>query len=68
MATYRVQPLPDGTSLRGNWQLKKSGKRVSKHLKQSAAIDKAYRKASEGDTLIIHKTDGEVRDERTVQG
>lgn len=44
MATYRVTPLPDGTSQRYGWQVKKNGRRVSKHTKKSAANAKPARK------------------------
>jgi len=67
MATIRVIPLPDGTDMRGNWQVQVGGQRVSRHLKQSAATDKAYTEADPGDTLFIHRTDGTVRDERTIR-
>lgn len=66
MATIRVQPLPDGVSMRGNWQVKKSGGRVSTHVKKSAAKRRARQEASDGDTLYIHGVGGQVLDERTV--
>lgn len=67
MATVKVKPLPDGTTLRGNWQVTKSGRRVSKHRKKRAAQRRAYREASSGDTLYIIRADGTVQDVRTVQ-
>ena len=67
MATIRVQPLPDGTSMRGNWQVKKSGRRVSKHLKKSAAKRRARREAMDGDELVIHRTNGSIQDRVTVR-
>lgn len=67
MAKFTVKPLPDGTSMRGNWQLKRSGRRVTKHRKKSAAIQKAYRKASSGDTLEIKRLNGTTQDVRTIR-
>lgn len=60
MATYRVIPLPDGTSQRGSWQLQKNGRRVSTHIKKSAAKRKAQRKAGSNDSVVTHRTDGTV--------
>jgi len=67
MATLRVQPLPDGVSMRGSWQVKKSGRRVSTHTKKSAAKRRAKRKANSGDNLYIHGVNGGVQRERTVR-
>jgi len=67
MATVKVKPLPDGTSMRGSWQVVKSGRRVSKHLKKSAAERKAYREASTGDKMVIIRADGTVQDQREVR-
>ncbi len=67
MATVKVKPLPDGTSLRGSWQVTKSGSRVSKHRKKSAAERMAYRKAKSGDKLVIMRKDGTIQDQRTVR-
>jgi hypothetical protein len=67
MATVKVKPLPDGTSMRGNWQVTKSGARQSKHRKKSAAIDKAYRTSNPGDELKIMRLNGTVQDVRTVR-
>ena len=67
MATVKVKPLPDGTSMRGNWQVVKSGARVSKHTKKSAAKRRAYREASEGDKMIIIRLDGTIQDQRRVR-
>lgn len=67
MATVTVAPLPDGTDMRSNWQVKKSGRRVSTHTKKSAAKRRAKREASSGDTLKIKRTEGTVQDTRTVR-
>lgn len=67
MAKLTVKPLPDGTSMRGNWQVKKSGARKSKHRKKSAAVDRAYSYASTGDRIEIRRLNGSVQDVRTVR-
>lgn len=60
MATYRVTPLPDGVDQRYGWQVKKNGRRISKHHKKSAAKRKANRKAGSKDSVVLHRTDGTV--------
>ncbi|MGK7297340.1 MAG: DUF2188 domain-containing protein [Candidatus Wenzhouxiangella sp. M2_3B_020] len=60
MATYRVVPLPDGVSQRYGWQVKKNGRRVSKHTKKSAAKRSARSKASSRDSVVMHRKDGTV--------
>lgn len=60
MATYRVLPLPDGVDNRRSWQVKKNGRRISKHEKKSAAKRKARRKAGRNDSVILHRTNGTV--------
>lgn len=60
MATYRVIPLPDGTSVRGNWQVQKNGSRVSNHTKKSAAKRKAKQEAGPNDSVVVHRLDGTV--------
>lgn len=61
MTTYRVMPLPDGTDLRGSWQVKKGGRQISTHRKKSAAKRKAQRKAGEMDNVIVHRLNGTVQ-------
>lgn len=60
MGTYRVLPLPDGVSQRYGWQVKKDGRRISKHTKKSAARRKARQKAGQMDSVVVHRTDGTV--------
>lgn len=67
MATVRVVPLPDTVDMRGSWQVKKNGRRVSTHLKKSAAKDRAQREAAPGDLLVVHGTGGQILDIRTVR-
>jgi len=66
MATYTVLPLPDSTSMRGSWQVKKGNMRVSKHRKKSAAKRRAKREASMGDTIRIHRLNGTIQNTKTV--
>lgn len=58
MATYRVVPLPDGVSQRYGWQVKKDGRRISRHTKKSAAKREANRKAGPEDSVLVHRLDG----------
>lgn len=60
MATYRVTPLPDGTSQSYGWQVQKNGRRISKHYKKSGAKRAAKRKASSSDSVVVHRADGTV--------
>jgi len=60
MVVYRVQPLPDGVTQRGSWQVLRNGVQVSAHTKKSAAKRAARRKAGSGDEVIVHRTDGTV--------
>lgn len=65
MTTYSVAPLPDGVEQRGSWQVKAGGRRVSTHLKKSAAKRMARRKAGSGDELVIMRTDGTIQKRRS---
>lgn len=66
MATYRVTPLPDGTSQNYGWQVKKGNRRLSKHYKKSGAKRKAKKKAGQNDSIVLHRTDGTVQ--RSMSG
>jgi hypothetical protein len=39
----------------------------SNHTTKEAALNEAYRLANQGDTLRIHKQNGQIQDTRTVQ-
>lgn len=58
MATYRVTPLPDGVDQRYGWQVKRNGRRISKHIKKSAAKRNARSEAGPKDNVVLHRTDG----------
>lgn len=60
MATYRVTPLPDGVDQAYGWQVKKDGRRVSRHYKKSAAKRAAKRQAGDRDSVVLHRMDGTV--------
>lgn len=60
MATFSVVPLKDGVDMRSNWAVKKNGSRISSHTKKSAALRKARSKASAGDRVVVHRTDGSI--------
>lgn len=67
MAVIKVMPLDDGTNQRSSWQVRKGRRRVSTHIKKSAAKRKAKQVANAGDTMEIRGTSGRVQDRRTVQ-
>ena len=59
MGTYRVKPA-------GNrWLVTKSGRTVSRHNKKSRAKSSASSKASTGDSIVIHRSDGTIQNRRT---
>lgn len=64
MARYNVVPDKNGSG----WRLKKNGRTISNHRKQSAAIKKAKKNGGFGDELYIHGTDGRIRDQTTIVG
>lgn len=60
MATYTVEPLPDGVSQRGNWQVTKNNRvRVSSHVKKSAAKRRARREANNEDSVRVKDVRGQ---------
>lgn len=61
MATYRVTPLPDGTTQRYGWQVQKNGTRISKHELKRAARREAEREADPTDSVVVHRKDGTVQ-------
>lgn len=68
MTTYRVQPLPDGVSMQGNWQVKRNGSRQTTHTKKQSAENAARRKATVGDTIVLHRVDGSVQTSYRYEG
>ncbi|PSQ58564.1 hypothetical protein BRD18_05465 [Halobacteriales archaeon SW_7_71_33] len=59
MAEYHVTPAEN------MWQLKyKGGKVVSNHRKKQPAVKAGKRKAGEGDTLVVHKSNGRIQYQR----
>lgn len=65
--TIRVVGLPDTTSLRGNWQVKVSGRRRSTHRKKKTAKKKARQYGDKGDKLWIHNRDGTISNVVTLR-
>lgn len=60
MAEYHVVPAAN------QWQVKKKGGTVvSNHRKKQPARDKVQKKASSGDTIVIHRQDGTVQEKKT---
>lgn len=62
MGRYNV--VPDGD----RWRVESNGRTVSKHNYQRTAIDQAYEYADPGDDIVIHNSQGQIRDRRTVRG
>jgi hypothetical protein len=60
-----VRPADDGHDMRGNWET--TGRGSSTHVKKTAAIREARKRAKEGDTLEIRRTDGTVQDRKTIR-
>lgn len=61
MGTYRVTP-------NGNkWSVEKNGRTVSSHRKKRRARNAAKKKASPGDKVVIHRSNGTIMDRRTVR-
>lgn len=67
MATIRVKPLADGVDQRSSWSVTKNASTKSTHVKKTAASTRARTIASEGDTLIVHRTDGTIQSRQTVR-
>lgn len=62
MAVYHVVPDADGDTQRYGWKVTKVNVgRKSNHTKKSAALRKAERLASKGDSIIVHRTNGTVQ-------
>jgi len=68
MTTYSVLPRDDGQDFQGSWMVHKNGSMKSPHTTKQAALNAAYQHASKGDTLRIHKQNGQFQESRTVQG
>lgn len=62
MAVYHVVPDKDGDTQRYGWRVTKVGVGTkSSHTVKSAAKRKAKRIASKGDSIVIHKANGQVQ-------
>lgn len=57
---FIVKPARDGHDMRGNW-VAKGPKKTTTHVKKSAAIDAARRRAEPGDMLQKHRTNGTIQ-------
>src|SRR5262245_42072533 len=66
MAQNTIHVVPSGDG----WAVKKEGneRHSSTHETQKAAIDSAREMAREGDDIVIHRTDGTVRETVTYTG
>jgi len=62
MAVYHVVPDKDNDTQRYGWKVTKVNVgRKSNHTKKSAAKREAKRLASRGDSIIIHRSNGQVQ-------
>jgi hypothetical protein len=62
MAVYHVVPDADGDTQRYGWKVTKVNVgRKSNHTKKTAARREAKRLASKGDSIIIHRKNGQVQ-------
>jgi len=62
-----VLPRDDGHDFQNSWMVHVSGKMKSNHTTKQAAKNAARRYASDGDTLVIHRTDGTIQKKVTVR-
>jgi len=65
--TIRVIPRTDGADFQESWKVQVSGADKSNHTTKQAAKNTARGYASDGDTLIIHRTNGTVQTRVTVR-
>jgi len=65
---YHIKPLPDGVDQRSSWQVTRDGTRVSTHTRKTAAESEARRRASNGDRIRYHRTDGTIQRTVTYRG
>lgn len=67
MTRWSVHPTPDSGNAKTVWRVSRNGSGVATYQTQQAAIDEARRRSNQGDTLIVHGSDGQIRDQYTVQ-
>jgi len=67
MKTVSVLPRDDGHDFQGSWMVHVSGSMKSNHTTKQAAKNAARGYASDGDTLVIHRTDGTIQSKTTVR-
>lgn len=65
MPDYHVVRDPSG---RGDWAIKKNGRKVQDALTQQTAINAARRIGNVGDNVYVHGVDNRIRDEFTLVG
>lgn len=64
MAQYNVTPVGAGST---RWKVERNGAPIARANTQSNAIDKAYDDGRAGDSLTIHKRNGQIRERRTMR-
>jgi len=65
--TVSVLPRDDGHDFQGSWMVHSAGQMKSNHTTKQAAKNAARGYASDGDTLVIHRTDGTIQSKSTVR-
>ena len=65
MPDYHVVQDSSG---RGDWAIKKNGRKVQDALTQQTAINASRRLGNVGDNVYVHSRSGRIRDEFTVVG
>lgn len=65
--TVSVRPRDDGHDFQESWMVHSQGQMKSNHTTKSAAKSAAREIANEGDTLVIHRTDGTIQERKTVR-
>lgn len=64
MVQYNVTPVGAGSSM---WKVERSGNPISRHRSQGKAIEEARKDAESGDTLVIHRPGGKIREQKRIR-
>lgn len=65
--TVRVLPRDDGVDFQESWMVKVSNQHKSNHTTKQAAKNAARGYASDGDELVIHRSNGTIQSKSTVR-
>lgn len=67
MAIVSVRPRRDGHDFQGSWMVHVNQKMKSNHTTKEAARNAARGYASDGDTMVVHRTDGTIQERFIVR-